>query len=92
MLADRYDLPLSTPSAAARDAYLQGCDLALTLYPGAIEAYDRAIAADPGFALAHAGKAQVLIREGDVAALEAVVARLGAQVPAPWRPRRYVTD
>ena len=74
MLADRYDLPLSTPSAAARDAYLQGCDLALTLYPGAIEAYDRAIAADPGFALAHSGKAQVLIREGNVAAARAVLA------------------
>ena len=26
MLADRYDLPLSTVSAAARDAYVQGCD------------------------------------------------------------------
>ena len=33
-------------------------DLALTFYPGAAEAYDRAIAADPSFALAHAGKAQ----------------------------------
>ena len=61
MLADRYDLSLSTQSATARDAYVRGCDLALTLYPGAIEAFDRALAADPGFALAHAGKAQVLI-------------------------------
>ena len=62
MLADRYDLPLSTANVAARDAYVEGCDLALTLYPGAIEAFDRAIEADPGFALAHAGKAQVLMR------------------------------
>jgi hypothetical protein len=31
-------------------------------------------------------------RASDVAALEAVVARLGTQVPAPWRPRRYVAD
>jgi len=30
MLADRYDLALSTASEAARDAYVQGCDLALT--------------------------------------------------------------
>ena len=66
MLADRYDLALSTACEAARDAYVQGCDLALTFYPGAIEAFDRAIAADPGFALAHAGKAQVLMREGNV--------------------------
>ena len=50
MLADRYDLSLSTASAVARDAYVEGCDLALTLYPGAVEAFDRAIAADPGFA------------------------------------------
>jgi hypothetical protein len=47
MLADRYDLSLSTASAVARDAYVQGSDLALTLYPGAVEAFDRAIAADP---------------------------------------------
>ena len=71
MLADRYDLPLSTVSAAARDAYVQGCDLALTLYPGAVEAFDGAIAVDPGFAMAQAGKAQVLMREGDVAAARA---------------------
>jgi len=68
MLTDRYGLDLSTASAAARDAYVQASDLALTFYPGAAEAYDRAIAADTGFALAHAGKAQVLIRQGDVAA------------------------
>jgi tetratricopeptide (TPR) repeat protein len=67
MLTDRYDLPLSSTSAAARDAYVQGCDLLMTLYPGALEAFDRAIAADPGFALAHSGKAQVLLREGNVA-------------------------
>ena len=54
MLADRYDLALSTTSAAARDAYVQGCDLALTFYPGAIEAFDRAIVADPIFSLAYA--------------------------------------
>ena len=66
MLNDRYDLPLSTASSAARDAYVEGCDLALTVYPGAIEAFDRALAADPGLALAHAGKAQILMREGKV--------------------------
>jgi len=68
MLTDRYGLALSTASAAARDEYVQASDLALTFYPGAAEAYDRAIAVDPGFALAHAGKAQVLMRQGDLAA------------------------
>jgi tetratricopeptide (TPR) repeat protein len=85
MLADRYDLPLSTASSAARDAYVEGCHLALTFYPGAIEAFDRAIAADPGFALAHAGKAQVLMREGNAAAARAALAAaqdLSAGLPA----------
>jgi tetratricopeptide (TPR) repeat protein len=74
MLADRYGLSLSTRSADARDAYVEACDRALTFYPGAIEAYDRAIDADPGFALAYSGKAQVLIREGDVPAARAALA------------------
>lgn len=58
MLTDRYGLPLSTTVAAARDAYVEGVDLLLTVYPGAAAAFDRAIAADPGFALAHVGKAR----------------------------------
>ena len=74
MLTDRYDLALSTASAAALDAYVQASDLALTFYPGAAEAYDRAIATDPGFALAYAGKAQLLMRQGDVAAARAALA------------------
>src|ERR1700693_695783 len=80
MLADRYDLALSITSSAARDAYVEGCHLALTLYPGAVEAFDRAIAADPGFAMAHAGKAQVLMREGNVAAARAAQAEAGRLV------------
>jgi tetratricopeptide (TPR) repeat protein len=71
MLKDGYGLGLTTESAAARDAYVEGCGLALTFYPGAAEAYDRAIAADPGFAMAHAAKAQLLIRQGQVAAARA---------------------
>lgn len=74
MLKDRYDLALTTASPAARDAYVEASGLALTFYPGALEAYDRAIAVDPGFALAHAGKAQVLLRQGDVPAARAALA------------------
>jgi Tfp pilus assembly protein PilF len=73
MLADQYDLPVSTASAAARDAYVEGCDLALTLYPGAAECLDRALAFDPRFALAHAGKAQIFMREGKAAAARAAL-------------------
>jgi tetratricopeptide (TPR) repeat protein len=74
MPTDRYGLTLSTASTAAQDAYVEGCDLALRLYPGADAAFDRAIAADPGFALAHAGKAQVLMRRGDIAAARTALA------------------
>ena len=74
MFADRYDLPVSTASAAARDAYVEGCELALTLYPGALECFDRALASDPGLALAHAGKAQLFMREGKAAAARAAIA------------------
>ncbi|MGH8663717.1 MAG: hypothetical protein ACREUX_05575, partial [Burkholderiales bacterium] len=68
MLADQYDLAVSTTSSAARDAYVEGCELALTMYPGAVECFDRALASDPGLALAHAGKAQIFMREGKAAA------------------------
>lgn len=74
MAEDRYGLPLSTASAAARDAYVEASDLALTFYPGPLEAYDRALAADPGFAMVHAGRAQVFARQGDVAAARAALA------------------
>ncbi|HXC30539.1 MAG TPA: tetratricopeptide repeat protein [Stellaceae bacterium] len=74
MLTDRYGLDLSTGSTAAQDAYVQATDLALTFYPGAAEAYDRAVAADPHFAMAHAGKAQVLMRQGDVVGARAALA------------------
>jgi hypothetical protein len=84
MLTDRYDLPLSTASPAARDAYVQGCEAKLTMYPGAIEAFDRAIAADPGFALPYAAKAHALVEHDATAAREAMAAAnaLAAGLPA----------
>lgn len=69
MLTDRYGLPLSTTVAAARDAYVEGVDLLLTVYPGAAAAFDRAIAADPGFALPHIGKARTFQLAGNLAAM-----------------------
>jgi hypothetical protein len=69
MLTDRYGLTVSTASPAARDAYIQGVDLLLTVYPGAAAAFERAIAADPGFALAHIGKARAHQLSGDLPAM-----------------------
>ncbi len=37
MLADRFGLSLSTSSAAARDAYVDASERALTFYPGALD-------------------------------------------------------
>src|ERR1700722_8250117 len=74
MLKDRYDLPLSTDSSAARDAYVQASDLLLTMYPGATEAFDRAISADPAFALAYTGRAQMSLAAGDMAAAREALA------------------
>ncbi|AXF26017.1 tetratricopeptide repeat protein 38 family protein [Burkholderia pyrrocinia] len=56
---DRYSLPLSTTSDLAAERYRAGIDLLLSLWPGAAETLDEAIAADPGFALAHAARARL---------------------------------
>jgi tetratricopeptide (TPR) repeat protein len=74
MLTDRYGLFLSTKSSAARDAYAEGCEAKLTMYPGAIEAFDRAIATDPGFALVYAARAHALLERGNAAAATASMA------------------
>src|SRR6185295_17565863 len=69
MLTDRYGLAVSTTVAAERDAYVEGVDLLLTVYPGAASSFDRAIAADPGFALAHIGKARAFQLAGNLTAM-----------------------
>jgi hypothetical protein len=74
MLTDGYELPLSTTSSAAREAYAEGCQAKLTMYPGAMEAFDRAIAADPGFALAHAARSYAVLERGDMATARASIA------------------
>jgi tetratricopeptide (TPR) repeat protein len=61
MLEDRYGLPLSTSSRAARDAYVEGVDCILSAV-GSPEAHlERALEADPDFALAHAALARTLL-------------------------------
>ena len=53
MRHDRFDLPLTTVSDVAASAYADGLDRLLSIWTGADAAMDRAIAADPDFALAH---------------------------------------
>jgi hypothetical protein len=71
---DRFGLTMSTSSSDARDAYDEGCDLLITAYPGAVSAFDRAIAADPGFALAHVAKSRALQMAADMPAARAALA------------------
>jgi tetratricopeptide (TPR) repeat protein len=74
MLTDRYGNALATSSAAARDAYVRGVDLIFAGDAGTVEAFEEAIAADAGFALAHVGKARALQLRGDAAAGRAAMA------------------
>ena len=86
MLEDRYGLGLSTASQAARDAYVEGVDLLLAGNFGSEAALERSIAADPGFALAHAALARTrqlyskldAAKEGATRA-RGLAARLGRQ-------------
>lgn len=74
---DRYGLTLSTNSGEAAAAYREGVDLLLSAWTGAAEAFDRAIADDPDFALAHIARARIhtFYQQGDVARKKATLAR-----------------
>src|SRR5713226_5911942 len=75
MLRDRYGLSLSTSSAAATRAYVEGVDRFLAAHAAAEESFDHAVAADPGFALAHIGRARSLHLQGRGALAQAAVAQ-----------------
>ncbi|WP_217474034.1 tetratricopeptide repeat protein [Stutzerimonas stutzeri] len=72
---DRYDLPLSTTSALAAERYQTGVDLLLSLWPGAAEVLEDAIAVDPDFALAHAARARLHAIRAEVTEARAKVAK-----------------
>ena len=65
MLEDRYGLPLSISSSAARDAYVEGVDAILSGTGDALGALDKALEIEPGFALALSAKARFLQVGGD---------------------------
>lgn len=76
MLHDRYGNPVTTASPEARDAYVAGVDLFLAGQVGVADAFERAIAADPSFALAHGALARAHHVRGDLAAARAARAGL----------------
>ena len=72
-MKDRYDNTLTTTRAAARDHYVAGVDLLLAGAAGLVAAFERAIAADPGFALGYAGLARACQFSGDMPAAKAAM-------------------
>src|SRR3978361_479010 len=77
MNRDRYDLVLTTTSDQAAAHYRDGVDCMLSPWHGAEAAFDRAIAEDPGFALAYISRARLhqLNMEGKEARAMAARAR-----------------
>ncbi|WP_421998889.1 tetratricopeptide repeat protein [Reyranella sp.] len=75
MLTDRYGLPLTTTSTAARDAYVAGVDCVLSAAYGDAAHLARAIEADPDFALAHVALARARFLVADVATARKEAAR-----------------
>ena len=72
-VADRYGLPLSTASVVAAERYQEGMDRLLSYGVGADQAFNAAVEADPGFALAHAGRALFALFQGDGATAKTAV-------------------
>jgi len=86
MTRDRYDLALTTSSTLAAQRYQEGVDLLLSLWPDAAQVLDEAIAADAGFALAHAARArlhaicaQATHAKAKIATAEALIAQHGSR-------------
>ncbi|MBS0560073.1 MAG: tetratricopeptide repeat protein [Proteobacteria bacterium] len=90
--ADSRSLPISTDSAAAAEHYREGVDLMLSAWPGADEALDAAIAADPDFALAHAARARLhaIRAQGTQARTRIAVAREAVARRGDERERSHV--
>jgi tetratricopeptide (TPR) repeat protein len=74
---DLYGLPISTSSERAARAYRLGIERMLAAWPGASEALDLAIEADPEFALAHSARSRMhlLYAEMPAAQEKAALAR-----------------
>lgn len=75
MLKDRYGYELTTASSAARDAYVLGSDRLLSGDAGIDAAFNDAIVADEGFALAHIALARTMQLLGRGPEVKAPLAR-----------------
>ncbi len=78
MLRDRYDNPISTSSAQARDLYVTAVDKLLEGAPRMVEAFEAVVAEDPDFALGVAGLARANQATGNVAKARETIAKARA--------------
>lgn len=83
---DRFGNALETASETARAAYDAGMDLHLAGTYGAVEAFERAVEADEGFALGFAGLSRARMMGGDMAGAKAAIAE--ARAKAAGLPER----
>jgi hypothetical protein len=81
MATDRYGLALTTSSGAARDAYVAGCDGVLAAAGNEIADLARAVAIDPGLAVAHAALARAHFLSANVGEARTAIARARALAP-----------
>jgi hypothetical protein len=82
------DLRPSTSSRAALESYREGVDRLFTAKPSPEAAFARAVAADPGFALAHAGLARAQFLVARIPDAKAAAAKARALLPKlPERER-----
>lgn len=90
-MEDRYGLKLSTSSAAARDAYVEGIDRMLAADSGVEDSLAESLEADPDFALAHAALArhhQLYVRPAEARASADAAVRLSQSATA--REKQHV--
>ena len=74
LLRDRFGLPVTCAPAALED-YVAAVDLLLSAWPGAELLLDRALAADPDFALAHIARGRLLQLQARMPEAKAAAAR-----------------
>jgi hypothetical protein len=72
---DRFDLPVTCADAATVDDYVAAVDLLLSAWPGTEARLDRALTADPDFALAHIARARLLQLQAHMPEAKAAAAR-----------------
>ena len=90
-MTDRFELPVTAASAEAVADYVAAVDLLLSATPGADARLERALAADPDFALAQIARARLLQLQARIGEARAAAERATAlAVRASTRERGHV--